>query len=86
MNHNGIRLITLALCSLLWISSSHAEDKPSWQAGEPKDGQYRLSGALLFVNWDSVAAHILDPEQFIHEITTMPIGELFRKAQIFSRI
>ena len=83
MNHNGIRLITLALCSLLWISSSHAEDKPSWQAGEPKDGQYRLSGALLFVNWDSVAAHILDPEQFIHEITTMPIGELLRKAHKF---
>lgn len=77
MNHNGFRLIALALCSLLWISSSYAEDKPKEQAGEPKDGQYRLSGALLFVNWDGFQiSSYPDP-------TTMTIGELFRKAHAF---
>lgn len=75
MNHNGFRL-TLALCSLLWISS-YAGEKPIEQAGKPKDGQYRLSGALLFVNWDSFQLSIYpDP-------TAMTIGELFRKAHAF---
>ena len=80
MNHNGFRLITLALCSLLWISSSYAEDKPSERTGELKGdqyGQYRLSGALLFVNWDSFQLSLYpDP-------TTMTAGELFRKAHAF---
>ena len=77
MNHNGFRL-TLALCSLLWISSFYAEDNPSEQAGKPKDGQYRLSGAILFVNWDSfqISTNCPDP-------TTMTIGEQFRKAHAF---
>ena len=76
MNHNVFRL-TLVLCSLLWISSSSAEDKPSEQAGKPKDSRYRLSGALLFVNWDSIQV------SFYPSLTDMTIGELFRKAHAF---
>ena len=77
MNHNGFCL-TFALCSLLWISSSYAEDEPSKQAGKPKDSQYRLSGALLFVNWDSFQLSTTYPDP-----TTMSIAELFRKAHAF---
>ena len=76
MNHNVFRR-TLVLCSLLWISSSSAEDKPSEQAGKPKYSRYRLSGALLFVNWDSIQV------SFYPDPTTMTIGELFRKAHAF---
>ena len=76
MNHNVFRR-TLVLCSLLWISSSSAEDKPSEQTGKPKYSRYRLSGALLFVNWDSIQVSIYP------NVTNMTVGELFRKAHAF---
>lgn len=70
----------VVVCSLIWISSD-AKEKSSERVDLPipghKDGRYRLSGAFLFVNWDSFQISSYP------ELTTMTVGELFRKAHAF---
>lgn len=70
----------VVVCTLIWISSD-AKEKSSERVDLPipghKDGRYRLSGAFLFVNWDSFQISSYP------ELTTMTVGELFRKAHAF---